>query len=265
MLHETVPTEGVVEWVAVAVSVGAMIVATAVLSRSAARHDAIHEHELAGRARRARVARIERLARIRLHIRPVWLVGVRDLQFRRRRFLIAVARHLGRLRHDPDHVGHEQRPRRRDRPDRRLVPRRLLGGGRGASGPFTATKFVVDRRRRAGAERRRACEAASPMIAARATIGTDSLTDVNLLGYVPGGVGAPDGHRGASRRSAGARSSSTTSSTPTSASGRDQRQARTRRRQGRRPPVQLRRPHGLHDRSRTRRTSRSPGNRSPAR
>jgi drug/metabolite transporter (DMT)-like permease len=47
MLHETVPTEGVVEWLAVAVSVVAMVAATAVLSRSAARLDAVHEHELA--------------------------------------------------------------------------------------------------------------------------------------------------------------------------------------------------------------------------
>ena len=47
MLHETVPTEGALEWIAVAVSVVAMVVATVVLSRSAARHDLIHEHELA--------------------------------------------------------------------------------------------------------------------------------------------------------------------------------------------------------------------------
>ncbi len=47
MLHETIPTDGVLEWLAVAVSVIAMIVATVVLSRSAARHDVIHEHELA--------------------------------------------------------------------------------------------------------------------------------------------------------------------------------------------------------------------------
>jgi hypothetical protein len=47
MLHETVPTEGPLEWIAVAVSVVAMIVATVVLSRSAARHDMLHEHELA--------------------------------------------------------------------------------------------------------------------------------------------------------------------------------------------------------------------------
>jgi drug/metabolite transporter (DMT)-like permease len=47
MLHETVPTDGALEWIAVAVSVVAMVVATIVLSRSAARHDMIHEHELA--------------------------------------------------------------------------------------------------------------------------------------------------------------------------------------------------------------------------
>jgi hypothetical protein len=47
MLHETIPTTGVIEWLAVATSVIAMIVATVVLSRSAARQDVIHEHELA--------------------------------------------------------------------------------------------------------------------------------------------------------------------------------------------------------------------------
>ena len=47
MLHETVPTEGALEWIAVAVSVVAMVAATIVLSRSAARHDLMHEHELA--------------------------------------------------------------------------------------------------------------------------------------------------------------------------------------------------------------------------
>jgi drug/metabolite transporter (DMT)-like permease len=47
MLHETVPTDGVWEWAAVVVSVVAMVAATIVLSRSAARHDMIHEHQLA--------------------------------------------------------------------------------------------------------------------------------------------------------------------------------------------------------------------------
>ena len=47
MLHETVPTDGVLEWIAVVVSVVAMVASTVWLSRSAARHDMIHEHELA--------------------------------------------------------------------------------------------------------------------------------------------------------------------------------------------------------------------------
>ena len=47
MLHETLPTEGVLEWSAVALSVAAMVVATVALSRSAARNDLAHEHELA--------------------------------------------------------------------------------------------------------------------------------------------------------------------------------------------------------------------------
>ena len=47
MLHETVATHGGLEWTAVVLAVIAMVVATVVLSRSAARHDMIHEHELA--------------------------------------------------------------------------------------------------------------------------------------------------------------------------------------------------------------------------
>jgi len=39
--------KGALEWITVAVAVVAMVVATVVLSRSAARHDLIHEHELA--------------------------------------------------------------------------------------------------------------------------------------------------------------------------------------------------------------------------
>jgi hypothetical protein len=47
MLHETVATDGALAWVAVTLSVIAMITATFALSRSAARHDGIHEHALA--------------------------------------------------------------------------------------------------------------------------------------------------------------------------------------------------------------------------
>jgi drug/metabolite transporter (DMT)-like permease len=47
MLDETVPTSGVLEWAAVAVSVAAMVAATIALSRSAARNESVHEHALA--------------------------------------------------------------------------------------------------------------------------------------------------------------------------------------------------------------------------
>ncbi|MFI5053317.1 MAG: DMT family transporter [Acidimicrobiia bacterium] len=47
MLDESIPTHGLPDWIAVVASVAAMVAATVVLSRSAARHDAIHEHELA--------------------------------------------------------------------------------------------------------------------------------------------------------------------------------------------------------------------------
>jgi hypothetical protein len=47
MLHETIPTEGVLEWLALVLSVAAMVLATVTLSRSAARYEMIHEHELA--------------------------------------------------------------------------------------------------------------------------------------------------------------------------------------------------------------------------
>ncbi len=47
MLHETVPAQGPLGWLAVGASVVAMVAATVVLSRSAARNDMAHEHELA--------------------------------------------------------------------------------------------------------------------------------------------------------------------------------------------------------------------------
>ncbi len=47
MLHEEIPTQSVAGWLAILVSVVAMGTATFVLSRSAARFDQIHEHQLA--------------------------------------------------------------------------------------------------------------------------------------------------------------------------------------------------------------------------
>jgi putative ABC transport system permease protein len=120
----------------------------------------------------------------------MWLVGVRDLQFRRRRFLIAVVATsvvfsmtvlMSGLSNGLDAE----------------VDRIVASFGadswvvaRGASGPFTASKFlssddVVKVRGAPGVR------AAAPMLVARATIDRDPVKDVNLIGYQPGGVGSP--------------------------------------------------------------------------
>jgi putative ABC transport system permease protein len=121
----------------------------------------------------------------------VWLVGVRDLQFRRRRFLIAVLATsvvfamtliMSGMSNGLD-----------------VEIDNIVGAfgadswvvARGASGPFTATKFVqsqdVDTVRDAPGVRDGAA-----MITARATIGTTSVKDVNLIGFEPGRVGEPE-------------------------------------------------------------------------
>jgi drug/metabolite transporter (DMT)-like permease len=53
LLDETIPTDGLVDWIAVVVSVGAMVVSTIALSRSAAQFDQVHEHQLADSLTRA--------------------------------------------------------------------------------------------------------------------------------------------------------------------------------------------------------------------
>ena len=121
----------------------------------------------------------------------MWLVGVRDLQFRRRRFLIAALATSVVFAMTLIMAGMSNGLDAEIDRHRRLVPRRPWVVARGASGPFTATKFVVDDDVDT-VKRAPGVRAASPMITARATIGTSSLTDVNLLGYVPGGVGAPE-------------------------------------------------------------------------
>jgi putative ABC transport system permease protein len=120
----------------------------------------------------------------------MWLVGVRDLQFRRRRFLIAVVATsvvfamtllmAGISRGLEDEVT-------------RIVGSFHADGwvvAEGASGPFTTTRFVtpadVARVRSAPGVRESA-----PIIIGRGTVGTTSLTDVNLIGVDPGTIGAP--------------------------------------------------------------------------
>ena len=198
--------------------------------------------------------------------RGVWLVGVRDLQFRRRRFLIAALATSVVFAMTADHGGHEQRPRPGGRPDRRLVRRRPLGGRRRGVGTVHRDQVRRRRRHRSACSAPRGVRAASPMIAARATIGTELAHRRE-----PARLRARRGRRADDRRRTGAEAGRVRSLVDGSLDedvgdrrGR-QRQARARRRQGRRPPVQLRRPHDLHDGSTTPRTSRSPDSLSPAR
>jgi putative ABC transport system permease protein len=120
----------------------------------------------------------------------MWLVGVRDLQFRRRRFLIAVVATsvvfamtvlMSGISNGLD--AEVDRIVAAFHADTWVV-------ARGASGPFTASKFLsaddVARVRSAPG-----VQAAAGMLVARATIGRGAVKDVNLLGYEPGRVGAP--------------------------------------------------------------------------
>ena len=135
-------------------------------------------------------------------MRTVWLVGVRDLQYRRRRFLIAVVATsvvfsmtvlMSGLSNGLD--AETERIVSSFHADSWVV-------ADGASGPFTATRFIsaddVARVREADGVR-----AAAAMLVARATVGTDPVKDVNLLGYEPGGAGAPEITEGRAARAPG--------------------------------------------------------------
>jgi putative ABC transport system permease protein len=120
----------------------------------------------------------------------MWLVGVRDLQFRRRRFLIAVLATAVVFAMTLVMAGMSHGL------DQEIT--RLIGSFQadswavapGASGPFTTTKFL-------GAEDAAkvgdapGVEAAAPIIVGRGTVGTTSLTDVNIIGTPTHGLGAP--------------------------------------------------------------------------
>jgi putative ABC transport system permease protein len=128
----------------------------------------------------------------------VWLLAVRDLQLRRRRFLVgaaaasvvlAVALLLAGISASFDNE----------------VDRTLDGAGAdtwlvraGASGPFTGPSSLpadlADRVRAADGVR-----AAEPVAVLRALTTTPRARMVNVLGVVPGGVGSPAGQAGALR------------------------------------------------------------------
>jgi putative ABC transport system permease protein len=132
----------------------------------------------------------------------VWLIGARDLQFRRRRVLIAVLATsvvfamtllmAGMSKGLDDEID------------------RLVGSfkaqtwavARGASGPFTTTKFLSadDQKRVSDTD---GVRAAAPVIVGRGTIGTQDLTNVNLLGTPSRGFGAPEITEGRAARQDG--------------------------------------------------------------
>jgi len=117
----------------------------------------------------------------------MWLVSVRDLQFRARRFVIAIvvvaavfgiALAMDGMRR----AVQDEAPAIVDGfdADAWLV-------AEGATGPFTSTRVLdasvaddVDGARRA-----------DPVVLSRTSIAADTPRDVNLVGYVPGGIGAP--------------------------------------------------------------------------
>src|SRR4051812_8325284 len=132
----------------------------------------------------------------------MWLVGVRDLQYRRRRFLIAVIATsvvfsmtvlMSGLSNGLD-----------DEVDRIVASFDADSWvvASGASGPFTANHFLTETdvesvRDASGVK------AAAPVLVARATVGRESLTDVNLVGYQPGKIGAPAITEGRAAKRAG--------------------------------------------------------------
>jgi len=120
----------------------------------------------------------------------VWLLSLRDLQWRRRRFLIAVVATslifaltllvTGTAKGIDNEVG-------------RIVA--SFGADRwvvdeGATGPFTSTRplddSVVDEIAASAG-----VEGAAGLILFRGTLGGEAPVDVNLIGYEPGGLGAP--------------------------------------------------------------------------
>lgn len=133
---------------------------------------------------------------------PVWLVSARDLQFRARRFVVAIvvtalvfgiALAIDGMRRSVE----SEVPAIVEvfDADTWLV-------ATGAKGPFTTTKvFPAD-----AAEAVRGTEGvdrADPVVLSRAVITTDTERDANLIGHVPGGLGSPHISEGRAARERG--------------------------------------------------------------
>lgn len=118
----------------------------------------------------------------------MWLVSARDLQFRLRRFLIAVAVTalvfaIAVVIDGVKRSAERQGPRivTSFRADTWVVDV-------GAAGPFATTKVIPGSAARALRDEAEVTRA-DPMISSRAVVADK---DVNLIGYVPGGLGAPN-------------------------------------------------------------------------
>ena len=121
----------------------------------------------------------------------MWLVGVRDLQYRRRRFLIAIfaTAVVFSMTILMSGVSHGLDVEAESIVDSFDASSWVVA--RGASGPFTASKFLSSTTDVARVAALPGVREAAPVVVARATVGSTSLTDVNLIGFVPGGLGAP--------------------------------------------------------------------------
>ena len=121
----------------------------------------------------------------------MWLIPLRDLQWRRRRFAIAVVATGLVFALGAAALWRERELRQRDPPHRRLVRRRLPGWSpRGGFGPFTGPTALPALRGTTSAAPR-ACVRADPVAIVRATTTTPSVRNVNVIGVTAGGVGAP--------------------------------------------------------------------------
>ena len=118
----------------------------------------------------------------------MWLISLRDLQWRRRRFVIAVVSAALAfaltllLEGTMAHMRNE---------GKRMVD--LFGADswvvvKGASGPFTTAQLLPPPQAAAVAAQRPGVTAASPLLVARATV---KDLDVNVVGYERGGVTEP--------------------------------------------------------------------------
>ena len=125
----------------------------------------------------------------------MWRVALRDLQWRRRRFIIAVLATglvfaLTLLLSGTSSSLHAQ--------DRRIV--RSFGAdawlvAETASGPFTATDFVPEQVVDEVATLP-GVEQADPVVLFHSAIGGDDPKDVNVIGYAIGGLGEPEVDKG---------------------------------------------------------------------